>query len=149
LAHWDNPKADRYSVELEIISVEVNGDCSTLAAELRFPLIEILQAQRSSTRKPAERIEGIVGNNFSSYVRDYDFSVLLAEHKRNQPNFSTPQGFRRPAWQSCSSTSCDSKREYTGKIRQAARHLHQRLEQQTYHRTDEPPSRSWVSNTAE
>lgn len=23
LAHWDNPKADRYSVELEIISVEM------------------------------------------------------------------------------------------------------------------------------
>ncbi|MCV6069223.1 DUF1852 domain-containing protein, partial [Escherichia coli] len=40
-----------------------------------------------------ERIEGIVGNNFSSYVRDYDFSVLLLDHNKNQPRFSIPANF--------------------------------------------------------
>jgi hypothetical protein len=40
-----------------------------------------------------QRIEGMVGNNFSSYVRDYDFSVLLLEHNKHQPAFSTPDNF--------------------------------------------------------
>src|SRR5690606_40147720 len=39
LAHWDNPNGDRYSVELEIISVEMNIDAGNEA----FPLIEILK----------------------------------------------------------------------------------------------------------
>src|SRR5438874_9508111 len=69
LAHWDNPEGDRYSVELNIVSVEMNigaegnGDA--------FPLIEMLQTNIVDKRT-GERIEGIVGNNFSSYVRDYD-----------------------------------------------------------------------------
>ncbi|WP_434460730.1 DUF1852 domain-containing protein [Serratia plymuthica] len=88
LAHWDNPKGDRYSVELEIISVEMNiknnGDS--------FPVIEILKTNIID-KKTNERIEGIVGNNFSSYVRDYDFSVLLSAHNKNQPQFSIPANF--------------------------------------------------------
>lgn len=90
LAHWDNPKGDRYNVELEIISVEMN-----MGAEHRdtaLPLIEILQTTIVD-RKTSERIEGIVGNNFSSYVRDYDFSVLLLGHNKNQQGFSTPDDF--------------------------------------------------------
>lgn len=90
LAHWDNPEGDRYSVELEIISVEMN-----IGAEGRndaFPLIEILKTNIVD-RKTNERIDGIVGNNFSSYVRDYDFSVLLPEHNRDRPQFSTPDKF--------------------------------------------------------
>lgn len=90
LAHWDNPKGDRYSVELEIISVEMNIDGESSGNAL--PLIEILKTNIVD-RKTNERIEGIVGNNFSSYVRDYDFSVLLLEHARNQPEFSTPDNF--------------------------------------------------------
>ena len=86
LAHWDNPKGDRYSVELDIISVEMNIDCAT------FPAIEILKTNIID-KKTHERIEGIVGNNFSSYVRDYDFSVLLLEHNKSQSAFSTPEGF--------------------------------------------------------
>lgn len=88
LAHWDNPKGDRYSVELEIISVEMNisGNGNT------FPVIEILKTNVID-KKNNERIEGIVGNNFSSYVRDYDFSVLLLEHNNNQPHFSIPDDF--------------------------------------------------------
>ncbi len=90
LAHWDNPTGDRYSVNLEIISVEmcINGTSSANA----LPLIEILKTSIND-HKTNEHIEGIVGNNFSSYVRDYDFSVLLLEHTKNQPGFSTPDNF--------------------------------------------------------
>lgn len=90
LAHWDNPEGNRYSVELEIISVEMN-----IGAESKndaFPVIEILKTNIMD-RKTGERIEGIVGNNFSSYVRDYDFSVLLPENNKNRLEFSTPDNF--------------------------------------------------------
>lgn len=90
LAHWDNPKGDRYAVKLDIISVEMNIDGESSGNAL--PLIEILKTNIVD-RKTDERIEGIVGNNFSSYVRDYDFSVLLLEHTKNQPKFSTPDHF--------------------------------------------------------
>ncbi len=90
LAHWDNPKGDRYSVELEIISAELNIDAKNSGAAI--PLIEILKTNIID-RTTNERIEGIVGNNFSSYVRDYDFSVLLLEHNKNQPTFSVPENY--------------------------------------------------------
>jgi hypothetical protein len=57
-----------------------------------FPAIEILKTSIID-KKTNERIEGIVGNNFSSYVRDYDFSVLLSEHNKNQAQFSIPENF--------------------------------------------------------
>lgn len=90
LAYWDNPNADRYAVQLEIISVGLNidGDSSVSA----LPLIEILKTSIVD-QKNNERIEGIVGNNFSSYVRDYDFSVVLLEHTRKHPEFGTPDHF--------------------------------------------------------
>ncbi|WP_445361339.1 DUF1852 domain-containing protein [Microbulbifer sp. EKSA005] len=88
LAHWDNPSADRYSVELDIISVDIdiegNGEV--------FPTIEVLKTNIVD-HKNNQRIEGIVGNNFSSYVRDYDFSVLLLEHNKKQDKFSLPEGY--------------------------------------------------------
>jgi hypothetical protein len=90
LAHWDNPKGDRYTVQLEIISVEMKIDGEGSANAL--PLIEILKPSIVD-RKTGERIEGIAGNNFSSYVRDYDFSVLLLEHNKNRPEFSAPDNF--------------------------------------------------------
>ena len=88
LAHWDNPKADRYSVELEIISVALNID----AEGDNIPLIEILKPNILD-KKTNARIDGIAGNNFSSYVRDYDFSVLLPEHNNNKSTFGTPDNF--------------------------------------------------------
>jgi hypothetical protein len=88
LAYWDNPKSDRYAVELEIISVEMNIEEKDSA----FPVIEILKTNIID-KKTQQRIEGIVGNNFSSYVRDYDFSVLLLEHNKNQAEFSIPTKF--------------------------------------------------------
>src|SRR5690606_32428134 len=90
LAHWDNPKGDRYTVELEIISVEMKVDAES--SNNALPLIEVLKTNIID-RKTNERIEGITGNNFSSYVRDYDFSVLLLEHNKNRSEFSTPDNF--------------------------------------------------------
>ena len=90
LAHWDNPKGDRYSVELDIISVEMN--IGSEGNSTVFPAIEILKTSIID-KKTNERIEGIVGNNFSSYVRDYDFSVLLSEHNKNKAQFSIPENF--------------------------------------------------------
>ncbi|GAA7758253.1 MULTISPECIES: DUF1852 domain-containing protein [Cupriavidus] len=90
LAYWDNPGGDRYSVDLEIISVEMGVD--TEGGNEVFPLIEILKTNIVD-KKTGERIDGIVGNNFSSYVRDYDFSVLLPEHNNNKSTFSTPDDF--------------------------------------------------------
>ena len=90
LAHWDNPKGDRYTVELDIISAEMKIDAQTRGHAI--PLIEVLKTTVVD-RKTGERINGIVGNNFSSYVRDYDFSVRLMEHNKNQAGFSTPDDF--------------------------------------------------------
>ncbi|ORM65382.1 DUF1852 domain-containing protein [Pantoea rodasii] len=88
LAHWDNPKGDRYSVELEIVSAEIDveGNGKT------FPVIEILKTHIVD-KKTHQRIAGIVGNNFSSYVRDYDFSVRLLEANNGKSGFSLPENF--------------------------------------------------------
>ena len=88
LAHWDNPQQDRYSVDLEIISVTLMLE----ERKLNFPSIEILKIYIKD-HKTDKRIEGIVGNNFSSYVRDYDFSVLLLEHNKGKAEFSIPDDF--------------------------------------------------------
>ncbi|NWJ25942.1 DUF1852 domain-containing protein [Rhizobium sp. RM] len=90
LAHWDNPRGDRYSIELDIISVEMNVGAEDHGDA--FPMIEILKTTIID-QKTGDRIEGIVGNNFSSYVRDYDFSVVLPEHNRGRSEFSTPDNF--------------------------------------------------------
>ncbi|MEL7478001.1 MAG: DUF1852 domain-containing protein [Pseudomonadota bacterium] len=88
LAHWDNPNADRYAVELEIVSV----DMDITGSDETFPSIEVLKTYILD-KQTNERIEGIVGNNFSSYVRDYDFSVLLLDHNKDKSQFSIPEDF--------------------------------------------------------
>ncbi|WP_426023570.1 DUF1852 domain-containing protein [Brevundimonas sp. PWP3-1b1] len=90
LAWRDNPRGDRYALELQIVSVEMSfsGTENTDA----FPLIEILQTTIVD-RQTGARIDGIVGNNFSSYVRDYDFSVVLPEHMKAHPNAGAPDDF--------------------------------------------------------
>lgn len=90
LAHWDNPRGDRYALELTIVSVEMHVDAD--GRDDAFPLIEILQTSILDTAT-GDRIAGIVGNNFSSYVRDYDFSVVLPEHMKAHPNTGAPQDF--------------------------------------------------------
>lgn len=74
LVREDNPDGERYAVELEIVSVQL--EFTETAADQRFPLLEVLDVQILD-RRTGVRTHGIVGNNFSSYVRDYDFSVLL------------------------------------------------------------------------
>lgn len=90
LAQWDNPTGDRYSVVLDIISVEVGLSADKNADA--FPLIEILRPNIVD-KKTGDRIAGIVGNNFSSYVRDYDFSVVLRKHNSNKAGFDVPDDF--------------------------------------------------------
>lgn len=87
LADWDNPDGDRYGIELEIISVGMSVSASDC-----FPLIEILNTVVID-KKNGARIPGIAGNNFSSYVRDYDFSILLPRHNQSRAGFSTPEDF--------------------------------------------------------
>jgi hypothetical protein len=90
LAHWDNPTGDRYSVQLEIISVEMSLD--NRRTDVNFPLVEILKTNVLD-RYTNKRLEGIAGNNFSSYVRDYDFSVLLPEYNAQRAVFTAPDDF--------------------------------------------------------
>ncbi len=68
------------------MNIDVEGGNDVL------PLIEILKPNIID-KKTKERIDGIAGNNFSSYVRDYDFSVLLPEHNNNKSAFGTPENF--------------------------------------------------------
>ncbi len=90
LAHWDNPAGDRYAVELQIMSVDMNIDSGSRNDV--FPLLEILKTGILD-RKTNQRINGIAGNNFSSYVRDYDFSVLLPAYNLDRAEFGTPDDF--------------------------------------------------------
>ena len=90
LAHWDNPTEDRYGVELEIVSVEL--EFSADGEDNRFPLLEVLDIQIVD-RRTGRRHHGIVGNNFSSYVRDYDFSVLLPAVTEAAGKFTLPDEF--------------------------------------------------------
>lgn len=77
LMHCDNPNGDRYSVALNIISVGLTTGGSD--AGDTFPLIEILHTVVTD-RTNNERTDGMVGNNLSSYVRDYDFSIVLPSY---------------------------------------------------------------------
>lgn len=90
LMHWDNPGGDRYAVELSIVSAALAIDAQS--DEDPFPLIEILQTTVVDQRT-GERLAGMIGNNFSSYVRDYDFSVVLPNHLRQHPGSGAPDGF--------------------------------------------------------
>lgn len=95
LANWDNPDGDRYAVELEIVSVDLHpGDLhsGTEDDSVKFPLIEMLEVQILDTLT-GKKIEGIAGNNFSSYVRDYDFSVVLPQHKAKGTDLAAPSDF--------------------------------------------------------
>ncbi|CAM3471297.1 hypothetical protein GCM10016272_06500 [Psychrobacter glaciei] len=88
LAHWDNPTADRYSIEVDIISadLDIEGNGHT------FPVIETLKTTIVD-HKENKRIDGMIGNSFSSYVRDYDFSIVLPEHFANHPKSAPPEEF--------------------------------------------------------
>ncbi|MDE8649711.1 DUF1852 family protein [Rhodococcus qingshengii] len=90
LARRDNPGRDRYAVELEIVSAELQF--SSEGADHRLPLIEVLDIQIVD-RLTGARLPGIVGNNFSSYVRDFDFSVRLPAVNEGSSEFTVPGDF--------------------------------------------------------
>jgi hypothetical protein len=90
LATLDNSKGDRYLVELEIITITICIDDKSGINNL--PIIEVLKTNIFD-RQANQHIEGIAGNNFSSYVRDYDFSVLLIEHNKDKSSFTVPENF--------------------------------------------------------
>lgn len=72
LAGWDNPRGDRYSLRLEIVTVALTLD----GTRIDVPAIEMLHTQVTDHQTGAEH-PGITGNSFSSYLRDYDFSLVL------------------------------------------------------------------------
>jgi len=90
LARWDNPNQDRYEVELEIVSADLQFIAS--GQEQKFPFLEILDVQILD-RISGVRHPGIVGNNFSSYIRDYDFSVRLPAANEGATEFTVPEDF--------------------------------------------------------
>ncbi|MGU3356121.1 putative oxygenase MesX [Microbacterium sp. M4A5_1d] len=98
LARTDNPEGDRYTAELDIVSVNLRfeddaEDAATHAADDReFPLLEVLDIHVLD-RQTGERHHGIVGNNFSSYLRDYDFSILLPSAQQTPGAFVVPEDF--------------------------------------------------------
>lgn len=78
LVHWDNPRGDRYALDLDIVSVDLR--LTSAGDDSAFPVIEVLDVDIVDTTT-GTRTEGIVGNNFSSYIRDYDFAVRLPGHE--------------------------------------------------------------------
>ena len=90
LADWDNPSGDRYGLELDIVSVELEFTAGEVDRD--FPLLEVLDVTIVDGLTGARR-HGIVGNNFSSYVRDYDFSVRLPAANQGGTGFTLPDDF--------------------------------------------------------
>ncbi|MHC6175660.1 DUF1852 domain-containing protein [Glutamicibacter sp. X7] len=90
LAHWDNPDGDRYALELKIISANVHFTSND--GPQQFPLLEVLDTWILD-KQTGTRTHGIVGNNFSSYVRDYDFSVVLPAAVDESGTPALPQDF--------------------------------------------------------
>lgn len=89
LAPADGAPSDRYRVELDIVSVQLQfAD----GADEEFPVIEVLDVHILDTHT-GERHQGIVGNNFSSYLRDYDFSIVLPAAQAAAGGFSVPDDF--------------------------------------------------------
>lgn len=90
LAPANNPNRDRYTLELEIVSVAM--EFNTQGADQKFPLLEVLDIHIVDLQT-GERSHGIVGNNFSSYVRDFDFSVLLPAANEGATDHTVPADF--------------------------------------------------------
>jgi hypothetical protein len=74
---------DRYRLELDIVSASLQFFDD--GADAEFPLLEMLDVTIVD-QHTGERHRGILGNNFSSYLRDYDFSVLLPSASSGVPS---------------------------------------------------------------
>lgn len=89
LAAGDDEGGDRYRVELDIVSVQLQFSDG---ADEEFPVIEVLDVHIVDT-VTGQRHQGTVGNNFSSYLRDYDFSVVLPAANADATAFTVPDDF--------------------------------------------------------
>lgn len=88
LASWDNPTADRYSVKLDIVSIDIDvAGQGEFFSGLEWLYTSVID------HKTGKTIDGIIGNSFSSFVRDYDFSVLLREYNADKSEFTVPEGY--------------------------------------------------------
>lgn len=92
MAHWDNAPQQRYRVLLDIISVYMDVEGCHSTGDEALPHIEMLQTQIVD-KQTGREIQGIVGNNFSSYIRDYDFSVVLKRFNEGKNRFEVPPHF--------------------------------------------------------
>lgn len=90
LAQWDNSEGNRYALELDIVSVDLH--LATAHDDPALPLIEMLNTTVLD-RQTGERSAGMVGNNFSSYLRDYDFSIVLPAHAQRASTAHLPTHF--------------------------------------------------------
>ncbi|WBL18899.1 MULTISPECIES: putative oxygenase MesX [Citricoccus] len=88
LANWDNPTGDRYTLEIEIVTIDIDVD----GQGKTFPAIELLQTTIVD-HHTQQRIAGVTGNSLSSYVRDYDFSVRLPAYNINTERREVPEDF--------------------------------------------------------
>ncbi len=102
LAHWDNAKRDRYALELDIISVEMN--IGERAPDDAFPLIEILKPTIVDQHTGA-RIEGIAGNNFLPMCAT-TISACCCQRTTKTRRASTSRMILATCTASCSSISC-------------------------------------------
>lgn len=71
-----DPHSGRFEIALEILSVTASIEGRPDA--IGIPLTEVMKARVVDTLT-GEVLDGPLGLNFSSYVRDYDFRVLLPE----------------------------------------------------------------------
>jgi hypothetical protein len=129
LAVPDDPSAATATVELDIVTVQLQFD-DTAGGE-RFPIIEVLDVGILD-RRTGERHRGIVGNNFSSYLRDYDFSVVLpaATAAPARSLFRRTSAPARPALPALPDIGC-----LPAALRGISGDLHQRVDERTYRRT--------------
>ncbi|NQW92033.1 DUF1852 family protein [Curtobacterium sp. VKM Ac-2861] len=80
---------DRYRLQLDIVSAALAF--SDGGADAEFPLLEMLDVTIVD-QHTGEHHHGILGNNFSSYLRDYDFSVLLPSSQGLPSDFGVLHG---------------------------------------------------------
>ncbi|WP_285034824.1 putative oxygenase MesX [Plantibacter sp. ME-Dv--P-095] len=90
LVPGDDPSRGRYTVGLDIVSVGLR--LSADGEDREFPLLEVLRT-RIIDRRTGRCQPGTLGNNFSSYLRDHDFSVRLPAVNASQTEFTVPDDF--------------------------------------------------------
>ncbi|PPF40722.1 DUF1852 domain-containing protein [Rathayibacter sp. AY1D2] len=90
LVPGDDPSRGRYTVGLDIVSVGLR--LTTDGEDREFPLLEVLRT-RILDRRTGRCQPGTLGNNFSSYLRDHDFSVRLPAVNAAQAGFTVPDDF--------------------------------------------------------